>query len=620
MNWLVFDVETFSESDLPKAGAFEYSKHPSTEILCLAFRFAPFDKLTKTPTELWEPWLDNHLKRSNETFGKLLAALRDPKVNLVAHNAFFEQNITRNVFGPRYMRSIPELQNIPIERWYCTASYARAVGLPGKLEEGCQALKLPHQKDMEGHRLMLKLSKPRKPSKKNPETRWNNPQEYERLSQYCATDVDATVDLLMRVPPLCEVERKFWILDQKMNHRGFAVDRKLVRNVLPLIANEKHRLDLETKRLTKGKLNSVRQRDAVLKFLEEDETELPNLKSKTVKDWLAKNPAPCLSRSLLEIREALSRSSTSKYKAFEVRSRFDSRARDNTIYFGAHTGRQSGTGLQPQNLFKTVIPQKDVELGVELVHANDRHLIEALFDKPMDLYASALRSAIVAPEGSVLDVGDFATIEVRVLFWLAGHTKGLEALASGRDLYIEMAAVIHRLKMQRLLDEYKAGKPLAKIMRQLGKQTVLGAGFGIGINGEKFQATCLQYGIEISLELAQRAIRAYRDLHPRIPAFWTNIEKAAILALENEGKSYRIGYLVWEKKGDWLNVHLPIGRKLSYFKAGLRKKQTPWGVKKNSIILVSDLPLRSSGSSLLGAESSLKMSSRAWRETCFWKR
>lgn len=282
-------------------------------------------------------------------------------------------------------------------------------------------------------------------------------------------------------------------------------------------------------------------------------------------------------REILEIREAISRSSTAKYQAFELRSRHDGRARDNTIFFGAHTGRQAGTGLQPQNLFKTVIPQEELEVGIKLIRRKDRHTIEALFEKPMDLYASAIRSCIVAAPNCILDVGDFATIEVRVLFWLAGHAKGLKTLADGRDLYLEMASYIYGLNLAKLAQKFEAGDSDAKQKRQLGKQTVLGAGFGIGIGGEKFQATCKQYGIAIGLDLARSAIQAYRKLHAPIPGFWTGIEKAARLAILHPGKAFRCGFLVWKKEGEFLTVKLPMGRKLSYYKPRIDRTQTLYG-------------------------------------------
>jgi DNA polymerase bacteriophage-type len=457
---------------------------------------------------------------------------------------------------------------------------SRSIGIPGNLEGAGAAMRLNVQKDKEGKNLIRLLCIPRKPTKKDSSTRNTDPELLAKLAAYCVRDVDTEVELFLKLPSLHPKERQFWCLNQKMNFRGFAVDRQLVGNALKLIAHESNRMDRRTLELTGGKLNSARQRNAVLKFIRHGGITLPDLKAQTVKEALKNTNPKGKERAyeLLEIRDAISRSSTAKYAAFEIRSRSDGRARDNTIWFGAHTGRDAGTGLQPHNLFKTLLKQTDLEVGLELMKRGDRHAIEALF-KPMELYASALRSCIIADKGKTLEVGDFATIEVRVLFWLANEKYGLEQIKSGRDLYIEMAAKIYGEDYDELLKAYKAGDKVAAQKRQLGKQTVLGAGFGIGVGGEKFLATALQYGLDIDLEIAQAAVRAYRELYPRVPIFWFNMESAAIRAIRNPGKRYRLGQVVWQMEGNRLTCQLPIGRKLSYFGARMGQKATLYGPK-----------------------------------------
>lgn len=577
--YLILDYETFSECDLKKAGAWEYSMHPSTEILCVGFKTGTKETLREAPVQLYVPSGD---AGTEGAFSNFYQALRNPDVHLVAHNAFFEQVITRNVFGKKLMYSRPELQTIPIERWTCTAATARSFGLPGKLEQVGLALKLTNQKDMEGHRAMLKLSKTRKFSKKNPldfhdtETAET---DYESLYLYCMMDIDTETELFLKLPSMTEREREFWILDQKINMRGFHVDRELVTKALPQIAKESKRLDGRVKEMTAGHLNSTRQVAKLKAYLKKLGCDMENLQGDTIRDRLKLGGLDPQAAELLDIRQSSGRSSTSKYTAFEMRSRTDGRARDNLMFYGAHTGRQSGTGLQPQNLFTRTFSQDEVEWAIELVKAGDTEAIEAFFGRPMDVYASLLRSCIVAAPGKVLNVGDFSKVEVCVLFWLAGHTKGIHALNNGIDLYIQMASVIYNLPVDVITKRYKAGEVVALLMRQLGKQTVLGAGFGIGVGGEKFLATAQSYGMDIDLRLAQKSVRAYRDLHRPIPIFWSNLEAAAVRAMREPGKRFKIGKLVWQRKGSFLTCQLPIGRKLYYYKPQLRMVPTMYGDK-----------------------------------------
>lgn len=574
--YLIFDYETFSECDVKTSGAAEYAKHPSTEILCAAYVYGEREELADADIKLFVPPKD---PAAHDT--EFLRLLTLPGTVLVAHNAFFEQCITKYVLT-RYTRLLRSqlADDLPPERWICTASLARAVGIPGNLEGATAALDLSHQKDMEGHRLMLKLCKPRKPTKNDPSTRHDDPADYIRLYDYCAKDIAAERELFLTLPPLHPKEREIWILNQKMNLRGFAVDRELVGGALHCIERETTALDARFRKLTG--LASARQRDATLNCLSGLGLPMPDLRAGTVDETLKSikhlgKENPC--REILEIRQAISKSSTAKYAAFNARSQSDGRARDNTIYFGAHTGRDAGTGLQPQNLFKSTMPHADVLTGIDLIKARDVTTIQALYEKPMELYASALRSCIVAPDGKTLDVGDFATIEVRVLFWLAKHAKGLEAFVSGKDLYIDMAEAIYNESAADILKRYKSGDLFGIQQRQLGKQTVLGAGFGIGISGEKFQKTAKSYGMDISISLAQKAIAAYRERHAPVVRFWDTIETAATLAINNPGKAYRHGFLRWKTEGNWLSCQLPLGRKLWYFKPRIERVNTLYGEK-----------------------------------------
>lgn len=572
--YMIFDFETFSECDIKKAGGYEYSRHPSTDLLCVAYRIGTRDNMREQKTKLITP----SDYRGKAIDGEFIRALNDPTIKLVAHNAYFERVITEGVL-PR----IPNLVGSHLlcatdtKRWLCTAALARTAGLPGNLDGASEALDLTHKKDKKGHALMLKLSRPRQPTFENPSNRNGTPEEFQRLYEYCIADVDAEVDLWLSLPALTPKEREFWRLDQDINLRGFGVDRQLVRGALSCIKRETERFDEEVQWITEGEINSVRQRDASLQWLKRYGAKLKNLRAQTVSDWLAK---PVFDKDssksyeytnrlnvirMLEIRQLASKSSTAKYVSFKVSTMFDGRVRDSTSFYGTHTGRQSGMRLQPQNLFKSTIPVEDIPVAIEIIKNKDLTALQALFDNPMQVLASLLRSCIVAPSGSTLDVGDFATVEVRVLFWLAGHEKGLQALREGVDLYIDMASRIYNLTPEEVRAAYKSGEWAGIQKRQLGKQVVLGAGFGIGIGGQKFQASAKSYGIDISLSLSAKSIREYRKLHAPVVKFWEVIEAAAIRAVNNPGKGYKHGFLTWRMEGDWLTCTLPIGRKLYYY-------------------------------------------------------
>jgi DNA polymerase len=55
--------------------------------------------------------------------------------------------------------------------------------------------------------------------------------------------------------------------------------------------------------------------------------------------------------------------------------------------------------------------------------------------------------------------------------------------------------------------------------RFVGKTTILGSGYGMGAN--KFKVQLAGFGVDISVEEAQRVIDTYRDTYPKIPKLWT---------------------------------------------------------------------------------------------------
>jgi DNA polymerase I-like protein with 3'-5' exonuclease and polymerase domains len=85
---------------------------------------------------------------------------------------------------------------------------------------------------------------------------------------------------------------------------------------------------------------------------------------------------------------------------------------------------------------------------------------------------SALRKAIMAPEGMVICVGDLSQIEPRVLAWLADYDAMLDIFRAGGDPYATFGA-----QMFNVPGLTKETHPL---LRQSAKSALLGAGYQLG--------------------------------------------------------------------------------------------------------------------------------------------
>jgi DNA polymerase len=186
--------------------------------------------------------------------------------------------------------------------------------------------------------------------------------------------------------------------------------------------------------------------------------------------------------------------------------------------------------------------------------------------------SSMLRSMIHAPEGHRLISGDYSQIEARVVAWIAGENDLVDAFAAGAKVYEQMGAAY-------------SGKPLEEITkdseeRQIGKNSVLGCGFGMGADrfaeqvqqqsgivlprGERDEEGRL---LEGEVDVAQHIITTYRSMYSRIPAFWREINDAAKTAVLKPGEVARCGVwgaIKWVVRGQFLWCVLPSGRPLAY--------------------------------------------------------
>lgn len=589
--YLILDYETRSEAELRQLGGYEYANHPTTQILCASWRLGTRDEL-RTQIKLKRQWDASYKEQypngtmknphaakiwssafieTEEAAEELDELLMDKSLILVAHNALFEQSITRFVLARQFMNS--NLKIIPHDRWMCTAAMAAALALPRSLEGACASLHLPIQKDMDGRRLILKYCKPRKPSKNNPSRWFSSARDLRRIMLYCQNDVDAETMLFLTIPPLSWREREVWLLDQKINFRGFEADRELVKSALKLISEETINLNRETRELTSGRPGSTTQRDGVLKWLHGEGVFLPNLRAKTVSDAINEGLVVGDAKRLLQIRQDVSKTSTKKYAAFEARSRTDGRVRDILVYHAASTGRWAGAGVQPQNFPRGTID--DTTLAADVLREYDLEFVRLIYGNPMGVLSSCLRAVITAPEGRELFCADYAAIEARVLFWISKHSAGVKAFFENRPVYEEMAQVIYNLKNI---------EDVTKPQRQVGKQSFLGCGYGMG--WRKFLQTCKHFGIEVDEETSQVAVNAYRSFHQPVVQLWSNLQMAAIEAVRRKGTKFKINFTTWwvaplpGTKIEFLWCELPSGRRLGYFGPEVKYEKTPWDEKR----------------------------------------
>lgn len=577
MNRLYIDFETRSACDIKKHGAWVYSEHPTTEVLCLATKWAGQQAQVFIP----HPHPVDHVPRMLEQADEI-----------IAHNASFELAIWMNVCVKKY--GWPEL---PLEKLRCSAAKAAMHSLPRSLEGAGAALGLRIQKDMEGHRLMMKLCRPRKPRKGEPEINpndphgyyWNeDPAELDRLYKYCMNDVIAEEALSNHLSDLPEKELLIWQLDQLINMRGIQADIPSAKAMLAMVGEHEELLLERLKKLTHGNVKTAKQVEALRKYLRALGVDLPDLSAATVKSALKKE-MPDDARNILEIRRSLGRSSSAKYQAIIDRASEDGRVRGSLLYHGAGTGRWAGSGIQPQNFPSRIKISGEPESILGAVNSGGYDLFNALFDDdPMSAAGAVTRSVLTAAPGSELVVADYSAVEGRGLAWLAGEETELEVYRSDKDVYIYTAAsILHKYYENVTKDE--RSNP--------GKVATLACGYGGGagavrkFNGhELIEDELKRQGLKgerleekVNERILEQIVRPWREAHPRTVQFWGGLETACVSAVREPGKVCFCRAVGFRVQNRFLMCRLPSGRILYYYDPQIEPVVTSWGETKDSV-------------------------------------
>lgn len=583
------DFETRSTVSLKAVGTWQYSIHPKTEVLCLVFRLPHWPSAV---TSYWHPEFpvcDIQETYEANKLAELFDWITSGKI-VEAHGAWFERCIWKNIMVARY--GFPDIDQ---SQWRCSAAQAAVVSYPRGLDVALKAANLALRKDAEGSKVMKKMTKPRKPRKAereawalahgsapHPTLYWESQELLDKLLAYCRQDVLAEEGLSYVLPDLSASETELYLLDQRINERGFQLDRDAVTAALSLLAKETAKLNAELSILTKGKVHKATQRDRMLMWLEEDEgLSLPNTTADTLDDWLASDePMTPAARRGIEIMRTLGRSSTAKYQSMKNwMSKKDARVRGGLLFHGASTGRWTGSGVQPHNFPKGTLkedsePNKkiDIERLWRILKVKNTRPIKIYYKTTvMEALAHALRGAIVARKNHDLYVADFAAIEARVVLWLADDQEALDIFRQHKDIYCDMASSIYG---------YKVNKDKHPTERGMGKIAILGLGYQMG--AAKFLATCANFGITITEEFAKKVVDTYREKYWRVKQLWYDQEAAAIKCVKT-GKIQQCGYVTWTVDKKFLYCGLPSGRKLAYPNPIVRDEATSWGAQKETL-------------------------------------
>lgn len=603
-NELHLDFETRSEADLKKVGSHAYFEHPSTQILCAAYAFG------NEEPELWFPGeviYDQRIVHHIQNGGII-----------TAWNASFERLAWRHIMV-KIHNAIP----IHDSMWRCTMTEALSMNLPAALKDAAPAVGLDIIKDDIGHRLIMKMCKPRKPRKGEDQSAilWHeNPDDLKRLGDYCMQDVRVETEIGKRILRLRPSEQRLYLLDMKINDRGVFIDKKLCQAAEHIVETATERLNNEMNRVTAGNVLACSNTPQLCKWLNSRGVDTKSVDREHIEDMLILDiPDDC--RRALELRQEGSKTSTAKIGAMLRRQQEDGRMRGNLQFYGASaTGRWAARGAQLQNLTRPQILgsnalkktplEEQIKSAIDCIYTGSSMVIELVYGQPLTLVADCVRSMVCAPTGKVLRSSDFANIEGRGIAWEAGQEDKLDAFraydaGTGPDIYLVAAAGIFNTSVNDAVQHRQIGKVAELALGYQGGPPAfakMAKGYGMRIaehfdgiwdnSAEIFKDQALtawdergrKTGMSREGWLASEVIKlAWRAKNHLIAAYWPLVEQAAIDAVKY-GTITVAGRVKFRKVGSFLFCLLPSGRALCYPYPRLREKETPWGGIRQQLV------------------------------------
>ena len=558
MKEMSIDLETYSDVNITKCGAYKYAESDEFEILLFGV------SVDGGPVVVYD------LACGNSIPDEILAALSDANVTKWAFNASFERVCLSNWLKkhrPEYFTgySIPEDpagQYLDPASWKCSMIWSAYMGLPLSLEGVGAVLKLQDQKLKEGKDLIRYFCTPCKPTKANggrtPNLPKHDPEKWELFKKYNQRDVEVEMAIQKRLSkyPVPEFIWDEYHLDQEINDRGIMLDMDVVENAIAFDEKSKSALMLQMQNLTGiDNPNSVAQ---MKEWLSDNGIEAESLGKKDVKNMIPETNGDI--KEALTLRLQLAKSSVKKYQAMQNAVCKDGRAHGMFQFYGANrSGRWAGRLIQLQNL-----PQNhmnDLAEARAIVRIGDYDTLQLLYDDIPDTLSQLIRTAFIARDGYKFIVSDFSAIEARVLAFLAGETWRSKVFAEGKDIYCASASQMFGVPVE------KHG--INGHLRQKGKIAELALGYGGSVGALKSMGA-LEMGL--SEEELQPLVSSWRSSNPMITAFWWDIDRAVKTTISQRIQSEVRGIKFFYKSG-MLFIKLPSGRLLSYVKPRIGENQ-----------------------------------------------
>ncbi len=585
---LRIDVETKSRVEV-KYGPYRYTEDPDFAMLHIAY--SPIYRFTGGALKLGKPRLldlSDPLVTQTSDFARVIQDVRFQKH---AFNANFERITLGKWLG------LPDGTYLDPTNWLCTAVLSNVNGVFGTLDEVARAVRSPIKKDSEGKRLIRLFSVPEK-NKRSPvfgefhstgmcRCGLDHTADFIHFGEYCKNDVVTEAVVSQAFPEMSEATQAEYEADQRVNDRGIRHFAGLSRAAVRQVAVERDRLMGELTTMTG--LDNPNSGPQFNSWLVDQDYPMVSLDKAHREEAVLDPLCPPHVVAALELKGAASLSSVTKHKAALDTRCADGRIRGSLRFYGAHTGREAGRGIQPQNLPRYEASAQD---RARLIRGR------AGEDAPQ-IAKGTVRASLVPAKGHVFVAVDYNAIEARVLAGLCGETWAMAEFRGAGKIYEATAATMFDIDKNALLSGLKACGKCGKttcgfcVTRGKGKVSNLALGYGGGAgalvtmgaaeagidvgNYPELHASWVALGMpggkfhEWNREAHDypellRIRDLYRDASPMTARFWKLCARAwDVTALQGKAVAFGDGQVIkMIRDGRHNRMVLPSGRSIWY--------------------------------------------------------
>lgn len=555
MRHLFIDFETFSTTDIKKAGNYKYCEDENFEILLCGYMWD-----TDTEVTIIDLMKPGGLDEFNELFTYVQS---NEDVVIVAHNATFERICLRE-YG----------FDISPMRFFCTANMSLYCGMPASLEAVSNILNLDDKKKGTGKNLIRYFSIPCKPTKTNGGRTRNLPEhapdDWEEFIDYLRYDVLSEKEIFGKLSrfEFPEEEQRIYAADQRINDYGILADLELAHAAQDM--DEEYKARLTEKAEKEFGLSSLKSMPQLKNFIKERTGVVISSLNKSSIEEVIKTIASLKNVTdedkqavldVIDLRREIGKTSNAKYTAILASAGRGNRIRGLFRYYGANrTGRWAGRLVQLQNLPQNHI--EDLDGARDLAKLHDLDMMEVIYDKPTHILSQLIRTAFIAPEGYTFSVADFSAIEARVIAWVANEQWRLDLFKDPKaDIYCASASKMFGVPVHKGDD-----------LRQRGKVAELALGYGGGVNA----LTTMDIKKALKDEEKPQILSKWREANKKVVSLWRSLEDCAKRCIGTRREQvYRINdvsSIIFRYESGALTIEIPSGRKLFYPSARMGRR------------------------------------------------